>query len=215
MHPDDLLERLKESSNPRKKRNLDIIHSICQEQFERGSKDFSVATIARLSQQRGGPVKSTIHNKTGDDFKGLINAWAAHTGGGTKRERKVTESPVYAVLDKIERADVRSVMGCVLAENKSLRRQLDILKANTKVVIDLRTRDSSPQPELLPAADTLAESEKAALRHAISAQTMKNEGWSQDAYGRILNEKNRVIFNIGFVSAIRKILGESIAEKSG
>lgn len=215
MHPDDLLERLKECANQRKKRNLDIIHSICREQFERGSKDFSVATIARLAQQHGGPVKSTIHNKTGDDFKGIINAWAAHTGGSTKRERKVTENPVYAVLDKIERADVRSVMGSVLAENKSLRRQLDILKANTKVVIDLRTRDSSPQPELLPAADTLTESEKAALRHAISEQTMKNEGWSQDAYGRILNEKNRVIFNIGFVSAVRKILGESVAAKSG
>lgn len=208
MHPDELLERLKANANLRKQKNLEIIHSICREQIERGSKDFSVATIARLSQGRGGPVKSTIHNKTGDDFKGLINAWAKHTGGLTKRERKVNESPVHSVLDKIERADVRSVMGSVLAENKTLRRQLDILKAGTKVVIDLRKWNDSPPSEILSAVVDLTESEKTALRHAISDQTMKDEGWKIDAYGRILNGKNRTIFKPGFVHAIRKILDE-------
>ena len=77
MHPVDLLEQLKANANTRKQKNLDLIHAVCREQYERGSKDFSVATISRIAQERGGPATSTIHNKTGDDFKGLIKAWRA------------------------------------------------------------------------------------------------------------------------------------------
>lgn len=86
MHPDELLEQLKANANTRKQKNLDLIHAVCREQYERGSKDFSVATISRIAQERGGPITSAIHNKTGDSFKGLIKAWATHTGGVTRKE---------------------------------------------------------------------------------------------------------------------------------
>src|SRR5690606_36312806 len=62
MHPNELLEQLKASATPRKAKNLDIIHAVSREQYERGSTDFSVATISKIAQERGGPVKSTIHN---------------------------------------------------------------------------------------------------------------------------------------------------------
>lgn len=143
MHPDELLEQLKANATPRKANNLDILHAVCREQHERGSTDFSVATVSRLSEERGGPVKSTIHNKTGDDFKGLIKAWADHTGGLTRKVRKISDTPIYAVLDKIPDPAVRAVMGAVLAENKKLRGEVNLLKANTEVVIDQSTKQSS------------------------------------------------------------------------
>lgn len=124
MHPADLLEQLKTNANTRKQKNLDLIHAVCREQYERGSKDFSVATISRIAQERGGPAPSTIHNKTGDDFKGLIKAWASHTGGVTRKVRKTTNNPVWDVLDRIPDPAVRSVMGAVLVENKRLRGKL-------------------------------------------------------------------------------------------
>ena len=100
MHPDDLLEQLKANANARKQKNLDLIHAVCREQYERGSKDFSVATISRIAQERGGPATSTIHNKTGDGYKGLIRAWAEHTGGVTRKVRQVSENPYAALIDK-------------------------------------------------------------------------------------------------------------------
>ncbi len=209
MHPDELLEQLKANATPRKARNLDIIHSVCREQHERGSTDFSVATISKITQERGGPVKSTIHNKTGDDFKGLIKAWAYHTGGVTRKVRKASENPIYAVLDKIPDPAVRAVMGAVLAENKKLRGEVNLLKAHTEVVIDLTTQNASHPLEaiqILPASLGLTDSEKAALRHAISDQLMQDEGWMVDGYGRILTANGRSIFKVGFVSAIRKIV---------
>jgi hypothetical protein len=73
MHPDDLLEQLKANANARKQKNLDLIHAVCREQYERGSKDFSVATSLALPRNAAARLPSTIHNKTGDDFKGLIS----------------------------------------------------------------------------------------------------------------------------------------------
>lgn len=210
MHPDELLEQLKASANPRKQKNLDLIHAVCREQHQRGSRDFSVATISRIAQERGGPVKSTIHNKTGDDFKGLIKAWADHTGGVTRKVRKVSENPVYAVLDKIPDPAVRAVMGAVLAENKKLRGEVNLLKANTEVVIDqttMTTSQSKDTIQILPAFTGLTDSETQALKHAISEKFMLDEGWTQDDYGRVLNAKGRAIYKVGYVTAIRKIVG--------
>lgn len=211
MHPDDLLEQLKANATPRKAKNLDILHAVCREQHERGSNDFSVAMISKLSEKRGGPVKSTIHNKTGDDFKGLIKAWANHTGGSTRKIRKISENPIYAVLDKIPDPSVRAVIGAVMAENKKLKGEVNLLKANTEVVIDKSTKSSNQSNtgdiiQVLPASTGLTESEKGALRHAISAQLMKDERWTQDEHGRILNDKKRSIYKVGYVMAIRKIL---------
>ncbi|SDO40242.1 hypothetical protein SAMN05216303_1011329 [Rhodoferax sp. OV413] len=209
MHPDELLEQLKASATPRKIKNLDIIHAVCREQHERGSKDFSVAMISKIAQERGGPVKSTIHNKTGDDFKGLIKAWADHTGVATRKVRKLNENPVYAVLDKIPDPAVRAVMGAVLAENRKLRGEVNLLKANTEVVIDQRiTSASQPRDtiQILPASTGLTDSESEALRHSISDKLMQDEGWTQDDHGRVLNAKGRVIYKIGYVTAIQKIV---------
>lgn len=216
MHPDELLEQLKANANPRKQKNLDRIHAVCREQHDRGSRDFSVATISKIAQERGGPVKSTIHNKTGDDFKGLIKAWADHTGGVTRKVRKVSENPVYAVLDKIPDPAVRAVMGAVLAENKKLRGEVNLLKANTEVVIDQRQISASQSKEtiqILPAFTGLTDSEKEALRHAVSEKFLQDEGWKHDDYGRVLNAKGRAIYKVGYSTAIRKIIGIAEATK--
>lgn len=209
MHPDDVLEQLKLSASTRKAKNLDIVHAVCREQCERGSKDFSVATISKYAQLRGGPVTSTIHNKTGDDFKGLIKSWADHTGGVQRKPRKVNDSPILAVLDKILDPAVRAVMGAVLAENRQFRAEVALLKAHSEVIVDLRESRSVARGtiQVLPAmAGMLSEVERDALQHAISEIKMREEGWSVDEYGRILNDKRRHIFKVGFASAIRKII---------
>ncbi|MDA8347040.1 MAG: gamma-mobile-trio protein GmtX [Thermaerobacter sp.] len=210
MHPDQILEQLKATANTRKQKNLDLIHAVCREQYERGSRDFSVATIARIAHERGGPTKGSIHNKTGDDFKAIIKAWAEHTGGVTRKERRVSENPYMALIERIDNPAVRSVMASLLAENQKMRRQINLLKANAGVVIDMRQQEITSQQEsiqILPALPGLTDSEKEALRLAISEKFLKDEGWSCDERGRIINDKGREIFKVGFATAIRKILG--------
>ncbi|QTQ35973.1 gamma-mobile-trio protein GmtX [Aromatoleum petrolei] len=215
MHPDDLLEQLKKTATARKKRSLELIYEICREQYERGSRDFSVATIARIAADRGGPSKGAIHNKTGDDYKGLIKAWAEHTGGVTRKVRQVSENPYSALIEKIENPALRSMMAGLLAENRQMRREITLLKAEGNRVIDMRPRSAEPREaiQVLPATTGLYPSEIEALRHAVSDRLLKNEGWSCDAEGRVLNEAGRVIFKAGYVSAIRKIIGEKASSE--
>lgn len=210
MHPDDLLEQLKKAATPRKQRSLELIYEVCREQYERGSKDFSVATIARIAADRGGPSKGAIHNKTGDDYKGLIKAWAEHTGGVTRKVRQVSQDPYSELIDKIDNPALRSMMAGILAENRKMRREITLLKAEEHRVIDMRPMpaESREQVQLLPPSMGLYPSEMEALRHAVSDRLFKDEGWACDAEGRILNEAGRAIFKPGYVTAIRKILGE-------
>lgn len=102
MTPDELLEQLKKGSDARKCRNLDLLYEICREQHERGSKDFSIGTIGRISQQRGGPVAQSFRNKGGNHLRAIVAAWANHAGGMLKRPQKVLDTPMESVLRKIE-----------------------------------------------------------------------------------------------------------------
>ena len=216
MHPDDLLDQLKKAATPRKQKTLDLIHEVCREQYERGSKDFSVATIARIAEDRGGPSKGAIHNRTGDDYKGLIMAWAEHTGGVTRKVRQVSENPYTTLIEKIENPALRSMMAGILAENRQMRREITLLKAEGNRVIDMRPTpaESRETVQILPASTGLFPSEVEALRHAVSERLFEDEGWNTDAEGRILNELGRPIFKPGYVSAIRKIIGETGATAS-
>lgn len=209
MHPDDLLDQLKTTATPRKQKTLDLIHEVCREQYERGSKDYSVATIARIAADRGGPSKGAIHNATGDDYKGLIKAWAEHTGGVTRKVRQVSENPYAALIDKIENPALRSMMNGILAENRQMRREITLLKAEGNRVIDMRPQSKEPREtvQILPASHGLYPTEIEALRHAVSDRLLKDEGWTTDSEGRVVTETGRALYKPGYVSAIRKILG--------
>lgn len=212
MSPDQVLEQLKAAaSNRRKVQSLEIVDAVCREQHERGSTDFSIAQIGRLSAERGGPAIQTIRNKTGDDFKALISAWATHTGGSKRRAPKSSDRPVFAVLDKIPDPAVRAVVGAILAQNTKLIGEVNLLKRNTKIVIDRRRSNPAPtEPtvQVVPALRNLTATEKAALRHALSEDFMKTEGWIADQSGRVLNAKGRVIFKAGFATAMKKVLAQ-------
>ncbi|OYV91357.1 MAG: alpha/beta hydrolase [Acidiphilium sp. 37-60-79] len=210
MRPDVLLDQLKKTATPRKQRTLDVIYEVCREQYERGSKDFSVATIARIAADRGGPSKGAIHNATGDDYKGLIKAWAEYTGGVTRKVQQVRQNPYAELIDKIENPALRSMMNGILAENRQMRREITLLKAEGNRLIDMRPRSAEPREtiQILPAANGLYPSEIEALRHAVSDRLLNDEGWTTDAEGRVINEEGRAIFKPGYVSAIKKITGE-------
>ena len=175
MHPDDMLAQLLESASKRRRASLEIIHAVCREQHERGAKDFSIATIARLSEAKGGPAETTIRNKTGEEYQGLIKCWASHTGGSPRKLPKPSEDPLLDLVGSVEKPEVRAILASVVAENRKLKREVNLLKhqVSQTAVLDLRELpkgDATPvhTGELLPSAKQLTDSEMAALREAIS-----------------------------------------------
>lgn len=113
----------------------------------------------------------------------------------------------------------RIVVEKIVKERDMLRNEVNILKSQTKIVIDRRVNKNlneyniSNIDEITVAVSpslNLNPIEREALEHSISPDLWINEGWQEEKLGRVVKKINshrsRTIFKPGFVSAIKKIL---------
>lgn len=216
--PKQLLDDLCVQASPRKVRSLQLIFALCKEQHERDSKDFSVATIGRLSADRGGPTAAAIRNKAGEPYRALMKAYADSVGG---RSRKVAAGPqcdeVDLVLEGITDPVVRTRVNLLLAELRSLRAQLlgvrHLANQNAAIIIGGGAAPAGQDRESGPERGGLHLSvlEQRALEAAISERTLSHWGWSKDQTGRILSDSGQVVFGAGFTNAVEKVLDVCIS----
>lgn len=214
IHPDEVLNTLKSEARPQKQRNLNIVHAVCRELHGLGSRDFSLATVGRLSEDRNGMSRNALYNKTSEDFRTLIGAWD-NFAGKTTRKQAASFKPLAEddLLRRIDDPALRSLLGGIVAERNRLRGEINLLRANANVVIDRRTLPGQVRvmPEgqvmqVLPALAHLTDSETAALRKAISPAFLHQEGWHEGPEGQIINAKGRTLFDVGFTKGINKLL---------
>lgn len=115
---------------------------------------------------------------------------------------------------RIEDPAIRSIMQAIIAERDNLKAQLNVLKVNMQMAVDRRplcaTVSSAPgaQPvAVLALAAQLTPSQREALQKAVSAGYLEERGLKEGRHGEIVNERGRTVFEVGFASAIRKVLG--------
>ena len=222
--PNQTLAELKAAAGKRAHRNLDVVHEVCRTihvtPATSGSRDYSLATVGRKTQERGGPTLNTLYAPLGKRFRTLIAAWAAWAGTTMKKPpRPVDErSEDGDLLRAIKDPALCSMIGFRLAEAKRCRAELDTLKANTKLVIDRRPRDGTrlangqqvlqllgPSPELLP-------TERDALQIVASAAWLARHGYVAGPDGEVLARNGATVLPIGFLTAVRKLAGGSKIE---
>jgi hypothetical protein len=211
--PEVVLAALQQTASIRKRQSLALIHDICSLQHASGNKDFSVATIGKLSSGRGGPSPQAIRNVQGEHYRALLNAWASFADGAVRKPAARAESGVADdVLGMIPDAAVRALVGSFLAENRKLKAENMLLKAHSNVVIDRRppsalsASPSSARVQIIPPLSTLLPMEVEALRHSISDDLLKNMGWTVDAKNGRVSKGSHAIFRPGFATAIKKVL---------
>ena len=226
IHPEALFESLSANATTRTRRSLEAIHRVCQEQHDRGSPDFSIPTVARLSEAIGGPSEQTIRNRTGAHYRALLGAWAAFSEGSTKKpQQKPAPLTEETVLPRIEDPATRAVVGMILSKNKKLLAEIHLLKHNANIVIDRRQREWAPEPtgkppdressavvEVPPANLGLSKIQIEALVDATSPEMLERMGWTVQDNGRVMKGA-RPIYKPGYVDAIRAIL--DAVEKNG
>lgn len=197
---DALLEALCAGADPRKASSLRLIHAICVEQQDRDSADYSIATIGRLSADRGGPAAGAIRNKTGEAYRALIKTFVGSAG---RKANLVGAGQADLILEGVTDPVLRARLGLLLAELKATRAQLLAARhlANQTATLDLATGEQTPAP-----TPYLSALEVRALENAISATTLEHWGWRVDDGGRIVTDAGRTVFAAGFVTAIGKVL---------
>jgi hypothetical protein len=206
--PNELCEKLKKSATSRAGKSLDIIHQICAEQAERGSNDFTIATIGRLSKEAHGPGIQAIRNKTGEKYQALIQSWAKFKKPLKVISNKIKEEDAW--VEDISDSRIKWLVMDVIVKNSRLIGQLQLAKEQANIQIDLRPvanndiAEDSLQPSL--AKTGLTEVEVKALKHAIDPARLTEAGRKVDERGRLKDKEGKTIFKAGFVSAIEKIL---------
>ncbi len=214
IHPDAVLESLlAKGGRSHRRANLAKMHELCRRQHETGSRDFSLPAIGRLAEAEDILKGRALYNAQSADYRALIEAWAAYAGPPAPKPPKTLASHDY--LMRIDDPAIRSIMQAIIAERDKLKAQLNVLKANTQVTMDRRplgatvAAAAASQPvTVLAMTSQLTPSEREALQKAVSADYLEERGLREGSHGEIMNERGRMVFEVGFARAIRRMLGD-------
>lgn len=213
-----IFEDLKAQVSTRQSKSLSVLNDVLKSQHAVGERNFSIAEIARLSVQRGGPSAQTIRNKTGLVFRQLIEAWAAQAGASMKSPvnplAKGNRIPKdYELLERLSDPALRALFGQIIAERNRYRNELNTLKAHSELIVDKRPMQQFEQPiekggVQLMQTPNLNDMEVEALKAAISDEFFERLEWTVSEFGQVKDEDGRGIYKHGYVNAIKKVLKE-------
>lgn len=209
---------LKSQASTRQAKSLSDLNDVLKSQHAAGERNFSIAEIARLSGQRGGPSAQTIRNKTGLVFRQLIEAWAAQAGASMKAPinplAKGNRAPKdNELLVRISDPALRALFGQIIAERNRYRNELNVLKAHSELIVDRRPVQRLEQPvesgvvQLVQTLN-LNDMEVEALKAAIADEFFEQREWTVSEAGQVKDENGRGIYRHGYVNAIKKVLKE-------
>ncbi|ENP8454857.1 gamma-mobile-trio protein GmtX [Photobacterium damselae] len=208
--PEIILEELCAEATKRTESALRVLHQVLYEQSQKEPLDFSIVTVGKYSKELGGPSTQTIRNRTGKHFQQLIEAWAAYSGTTRKkplsvRQKQLLNSNDQHILDSIDDPVIRAVVGSLIAERNKYRDQLNVMKANSNIVID-RTQKASQQQSVVKSKSQLTPLEAEAIRAAISDKFMEKMGWVVMPTGQVKDTDGGEVYLRGYVNVLSKLL---------
>jgi hypothetical protein len=213
IHPDAVLESLlSKGGRAQRQRALKAVHELCRKHHEGSQRDFSISVIGKLCEAAGLLKSRSLYNAQSADYVTLIAAWAAYSGPLVPKAPKVLASS--EILMRIEDPAVRAIMQATIVERDKLKAQLNTVKAHLHLVVDRRPLGANvvtapgTSPTIVLTTETqLTDSERTALRKAVSPEFLASRDWKEAKYGEVVSDSGRTIFDPGFTTAIRKILG--------
>jgi|APMI01.1.fsa_nt_gi hypothetical protein len=206
IHPDAVLQSILETGpRPQKLHRLNAIHEICRVHYEAGERDFSLVTIGALCKRQDVfKAPRGLYNEPAADYRKLIAAWGTHAGPAPVRQKQNLATDEF--VQRIEDPAIRLLVQRTISERNKLKNQLDVLKAAKTIIVDRRPVAPS---DLQPSREAqLTDSERQALKKAISETFLRSRGWEETKLGEIITETGRTMFDPGFATGLRKLLGE-------
>lgn len=208
---DILLEELKSGKTVRSQKNIEKLNHILISYVESGQKDFSITTIGRISAIEGGPGYEAIRATRNNHYRRLIEAWAYNCNTTLKKPLSAGSKSTFIptdnkLLELIQDPALRALFGQIIAERNKYRKEINLLKQHTNIIIDKRA-DTHTENNISSFSNILNEFECSALKYALSDECMQNNDWQTTQAGQVKHlEYNKEIFPRGFITGLRKLL---------
>lgn len=202
-HPKTTYERLRSAGGRSVKlETLEKIQLLCIELFEAGERDFSLASMSHRLAGRN-IIGRAIYNPPSAAYRELLDAWRRHAGPVPAKE-KVPPSEQAALL-RIPDPAIRAWVQTIIIERTKFRRERDTLLKNNSFVLDRRPKLANQGA--LERGAPLTPQERSALEAAISPAFFSQFGWEEAPYGEVVQRNGRTVFQPGFITGLRKLLG--------
>lgn len=196
MSPQELLEKLKSGATSKQSRTLDAIFEVCQEQIDRGARDFSYSTISRIGSARGVPKAQSLRNKSGEIYQVLIKSFADHL---KEPHKPVKRRASDEWIDDIADPKLRFLVSKQQAELNEARRLVRaIVPPGTSIIVDDRRGGL--------AQHRLTDVERRALEFLASDEFLKEWGYTAGDRGEVLDSEGNRLFKPGTLDALKKAL---------
>jgi hypothetical protein len=213
-YPDGIYQEIKgRGGRAQKIENLTRIHELCRAQYVNGNFDFSISSVGRVCEAAGIIKGRALYNLPSADYRTLIQAWSDYSKNA--RLKKGDEVIKDRFLLNINDPAIRMIVQKVLKERDDYKAQLTMLRSQVNIVIDRRQPSREKKNTVTIRADgvevvetILNATEKEALRKSIAEEFFSEQGWVAGSHGEVFNENGRVIFDVGFTKAIKKVLKE-------
>jgi hypothetical protein len=207
--PDQVLESILETApRPQKVRALRALHELCRAVYDVGPRDFSRSNIGRLCEERSIMKARSLYTATSSDHCRLIQAWADLAGPMPPKlidKNKPSEAYVKEITDPV----IKMLVLRDLAQLARVTAELNLLKSQTTFVVDRRPVIENLHPTANNAGlNALEAFELAALKKGLAPEVLRKRGWAVTPLGEVVSESGRTIFEPGFSTGLRKLLGE-------
>lgn len=216
--PDAVLEALLSQGARRDKlEKLRTLHELCSLEYGRRPemRDLSKANMSKIAESHGLFKARAIYNEPSKDYRTLIEAWETYTGDNSNKAatKRVELADKYAFLKKIDDPAVRSLCQLGLIERDKLKAELNMVKSQVAIVVDMRPLGATITPSaanvtIVEMVAQLTDSERKALSSAIAPKFLSDRQWRIGKTGEVLDLKGRFVFFPGFATGIKKILGD-------
>jgi hypothetical protein len=186
-----------------KREKLNRLNEVLAEEAERPERDFSLHNIGKVCEKKNILAARSLYSKQSQDYRSLIQAWETVYKSNRKPQQLINK--YEALLEGIPDPALRSIVQSLFIENRELKNENSILKNKTTILLDRRPIKTEKNVNAKEAL-VLTSSEKAVLLAAFSEEWLEFEGWTIGDSGEVRNGLGRVVLDVGFISAYRKIL---------
>lgn len=197
MTPEDVLSVLMQTATPKSRTTLQAIYDICNEQRKRGVYEFSATIISRLGKDRGVPKAQSIRNRSGVNYRALLQAF---TDTSPQKKLKRPSNSELEWIDEIKDPKQRLFTEIMLSELKEAKLKItELIPPNQRV--DIYDYGASQ-----PSEHRLSDLEIKALKHLLSNEFRLKWNLQETEFGELVDSNGAVVFRMATIDALKKAL---------